>query len=84
MVQAEIARVRKFKLTVVESEEVATMVRMTNSSSLKKTYIEHFLEHPLEKAERAAKRPKRQLSIPSKSKLTKRDESTPMPDGLYD
>ncbi len=73
MIQAEAKKVRKFKLKAVEGQGVASMVRSTNTSALKKTYSEHFLEHPLEKAERAAKKSMRGLPIPPRSQLTKRD-----------
>lgn len=73
MVQIEARRVRKFKLKIFEGQDVANMVRSTNTAALKKTYDDHFLDHPLEKAERATKRPKRRLPNPPNSRLTKRE-----------
>lgn len=73
LVQAKASAVRKFKLSVVEGAEVAERVKATNNTALKKTYAEHFAEHPLEKAEKATKRTKRALAIPPASRLPKRD-----------
>lgn len=73
MIQVEAKKIRKFELSVFEGQDVAIMVSDTNTAALKKTYCDHFLEHPLEKAERASKKSKRRIPNPPGSRLTKRN-----------
>lgn len=72
MFLAQTKKVRKFNLKVVDGLDLAILVRSTNTTALNKTYRDHFLDHPLEKAERATKRPKRSLPNPPSSRLNKR------------
>lgn len=75
MIQAKIGNIRRFKLRILESQEIANIVKQTNSTSLKKVYGDHFLDHPLETAERASKKSKRQLTIPPNSQAAYRKTS---------
>lgn len=73
MVDVAASKARKYKIKVVDRDGLVRLVKASNNSSLKKTLQEHFIDHPLEKAERATMKSKRRLSIPPSSKLRKRE-----------
>lgn len=72
-VHAEAEKTKKFGLSLVDRDELERRVAATNNAALKRTLNEHFIGHPLEKAEREARRPRRQLPIPRGPRLRTRE-----------
>ena len=72
LIAAAAGRTHKYGVKLVSARELATLGRATNNTALKKTLQEHFLGHPLEKAERLVKTAKRRLAVPPPSQLTTR------------
>jgi hypothetical protein len=68
------SRTHKYGLKVVGRDELERLGQAANNTALKRTLQEHFLGHPLEKAERAAAANvgKRRLDNPPNSVLVKR------------
>lgn len=73
MIHAAASRSRKFGITLVDRDELERRVNATNNSALKRTFEEHFVGHPLERAEMEAGRTKRQLPIPPGPRLCRRE-----------
>ncbi|MFM1907440.1 MAG: hypothetical protein RLZZ591_1117 [Pseudomonadota bacterium] len=67
------SKTTKYTLKIVDRDAIMEALKATNSTALKKTFKEHFSEHPLEKAERASKKAGRKLPIPGASQLPKRE-----------
>jgi hypothetical protein len=72
-------RTQKYGIRLVDRDELERRVADTNNTGLKRTLKEHFLAHPLELAESATRRPKRQLPIPPSSQLRKRGSPEDQP-----
>lgn len=72
LIAAAAARTRKYGIKLVSARELASLGQATNNTALKHTLQEHFLGHPLEKAERVAKASKRRLAVPPRSELATR------------
>ncbi|MEN8170580.1 MAG: hypothetical protein ABFS08_10195 [Pseudomonadota bacterium] len=73
MIEVASNKSRKYKITVVDRVELTRQVKATSNPALKRTLQEHFLDHPLGKAERASKKRNRRLPIPPSSRLHKRE-----------
>jgi hypothetical protein len=73
MVDVAASKTHKYEIKVVDRDELLRLVNASNNTSLKKTLQEHFIDHPLEKAERATMKRKLNLPIPPSSKLRKRE-----------
>ncbi len=73
MFDAEAARTKKFGLHLVDRDELERRVVATNNAALKRTLNEHFIGHPIERAEQEARPPKRQLPIPRGPRLRTRE-----------
>lgn len=64
MFSAKKEEIRKFELVLVSGEELAERVSQSNNTSLKKTFRQHFFDHPLEKVEKKIEKRKRRTAIP--------------------
>lgn len=73
MLDAEAAKTNKFGLGLVDRDELERRVSATNNSALKRTLNEHFIGHPLERAEQQGRAPRRQLPIPRETRLRTRE-----------
>ncbi|MDR6522194.1 hypothetical protein EJP69_14195 [Variovorax gossypii] len=72
LIAAAAERTKKYGIKLVSARDLVEIGQATNNSPLKNTLQEHFLGHPLEKAERTAQSKQRRLAIPPSSKLAKR------------
>jgi hypothetical protein len=72
LVAATAARTHKYAIKLVSSRDLATLGKASNNTALKKTLQEHFLGHPLEKADRVAQASRRRLATPPASQLSSR------------
>ncbi|BEV17794.1 AsnC family protein [Herbaspirillum sp. DW155] len=73
MFAAKQDEVRKFKLVLVSGEELAERISQSGNTSLKKTFRQHFFDHPLEKIDKAIEKRKRRTSIPETAWPTRRE-----------
>lgn len=78
LITAAADRTRKYGIKLVSARDLPALALATNNTALKNTLQEHFLGHPLEKAERVAQAAKRRLAIPPPSKLTNRPSGEPI------
>lgn len=78
MIAAAAKNTRKYGIHLVSARDLAAIGLETNNTALKNTLQEHFLAHPLEKAERTARKRTRRLAIPPPAELTKRGTGAPM------
>jgi|LNAP01.1.fsa_nt_gb hypothetical protein len=72
LVAAAAARTHKYAIKLVSARDLATLGKASNNTALKKTLQEHFLGHPLEKADRVAQASRRRLATPPASQLATR------------
>ena len=73
MLEVEAAKTKKFGLHLVDRDELERRVVATNNTALKRTLNEHFIGHPLERAEQEGRAPRRQLPIPPGASLRTRE-----------
>lgn len=71
-------RTKKYGIKLISARDLLAVGQATNNSALKNTLQEHFLGHPLEKADRAAQKATRRLPIPPRSILEKRARGEPI------
>lgn len=71
-------RTKKYGIKLVSARDLVAVGQATNNTALKRTLQEHFLGHPLERAEREPQKGTRRLPIPPNSKLEKRAKGEPI------
>lgn len=67
MIANEVHRVRAYEIILVDREELCTRVEQTKNAAIKKTFNEHFRDHPLTEGEPSSERKAARLTIPPDS-----------------